>query len=324
MLSLARAKLPTLGAQFIFIAANAIGLLCGTVYNSRTPDLYPKNAHHKLGWIVTWILIAQAVIGLLRVYAPDKGRNAPRPEEDKSSKPALPGHYQRASGSSSHFSGDSGYGVELTESPLSSPSSERETHQLEGGRTEPTPADADDEEEKDGLLGKHNKVDRYFARKLRGVGTGRVMRLLGLACDVVDRTSLVLGFIVLATGGLTYGGFAQGTMVLTVLAHFIKGGIFLWYGFFTLGRFLGAFAEFGWAWNVRPARRSGRNVPSAEFFESFVIFLYGSVDVFLERLHATTSEWSSQDLEHVSIAVMFFGGGLVSTSYLLSMQCGNP
>lgn len=50
--------------------------------------------------------------------------------------------------------------------------------------------------------------------------------------------------------------------------------------------------------------------PSAEFVESFVIFLYGSTNVFLEHLAAWGGAWTAQDLEHVSISIMFFGGGL--------------
>jgi hypothetical protein len=78
---------------------------------------------------------------------------------------------------------------------------------------------------------------------------------------------------------------------------------------------MGAFADFGWGWNVKPTydvvgRRAA--VPSAEFTESFVIFLYGCSNVFLEHLAAWGDAWTAQDLEHVSISVMFFGGGLVS------------
>jgi hypothetical protein len=54
------------------------------------------------------------------------------------------------------------------------------------------------------------------------------------------------------------------------------------------------------------------SMPSAEFVESFLIFFYGSTNVFLEHLGAWGQAWSAQDLEHISITIMFFGGGLVS------------
>ena len=77
---------------------------------------------------------------------------------------------------------------------------------------------------------------------------------------------------------------------------------------------MGCFAELGWAWNLKPpvgvvGSRKART-PSAEFVESFVIFLYGSTNVFLEHLAAWGDRWTAQDLEHVSISIMFFGGGL--------------
>lgn len=79
---------------------------------------------------------------------------------------------------------------------------------------------------------------------------------------------------------------------------------------------MGSFADLGWAWNVKPTRSEvgqwKSSAPSAEFIESFLIFFYGASNVFLEHLAAWGEAWSAQDFEHVSISVMFFGGGLVS------------
>ena len=52
---------------------------------------------------------------------------------------------------------------------------------------------------------------------------------------------------------------------------------------------------------------------SAEFVESAVIFLYGGSNVWLEHLSNSSGEWAAMDLEHVSINLLFFGGGLVCT-----------
>lgn len=46
--------------------------------------------------------------------------------------------------------------------------------------------------------------------------------------------------------------------------------------------------------------------------ESTTIFVYGCSNIFLERLAGAGGAWSHGDLEHVSIAFMFIGGGLVS------------
>ena len=79
---------------------------------------------------------------------------------------------------------------------------------------------------------------------------------------------------------------------------------------------MGCFAEVGWAWNIKPTRGEVRQwkaaIPSAEFVESFVIFLYGCTNVFLEHLAASDGPYTAEDFEHISITLMFFGGGLVS------------
>lgn len=72
---------------------------------------------------------------------------------------------------------------------------------------------------------------------------------------------------------------------------------------------MGCWAELGWAWNLRPA---GSPAVTGEFVESALIFTYGSTNVFLEHLAGWGKAWTAQDLEHVSISVMFFGAGLVS------------
>lgn len=79
---------------------------------------------------------------------------------------------------------------------------------------------------------------------------------------------------------------------------------------------MGCWADLGWAWNVKPSSsivgKWKARVPSGEFVESFVIFLYGITNVFLEHLAGWGQEWTARDLEHVSISILFFGGGLVS------------
>jgi hypothetical protein len=52
-------------------------------------------------------------------------------------------------------------------------------------------------------------------------------------------------------------------------------------------------------------------VPSGEFTESFVIFLYGVTNVWLEHLGAWGGRWEPEDFQHISITVLFAGGGLL-------------
>ncbi|KAJ4291564.1 hypothetical protein N0V88_006162 [Collariella sp. IMI 366227] len=133
--------------------------------------------------------------------------------------------------------------------------------------------------------------------------SGRFWRVLLFAYNFVDRTILILGFIALCTGIITFGRF-----FCDGLAHWIKGGVFFWLGIFTLGRWAGCFGEIGWAWNLRPKQPNQKWRPSAEFAESFLIFFYGATNIFLEHLGNWGQEWSAQDLEHISITVLFIGG----------------
>jgi hypothetical protein len=62
-----------------------------------------------------------------------------------------------------------------------------------------------------------------------------------------------------------------------------EGGIFWCYGLATFARFLGAFANMGWAWNRIPNESS--NHPSAEFVESAVVFTYGITNTVSDLFH---------------------------------------
>ncbi|EEP80578.1 conserved hypothetical protein [Uncinocarpus reesii 1704] len=332
MFSVARSYL-TLPVQFLFLIVNALGLLMGVIYNSQTPDLYENNAHHKIGWLATWVIIAEVIMGLLFAYS---GRSKSAGDSSYESVAFLPvpqDSPQDIPREGQHrWSGDSGQGTERSSASLRSPRSSS----VERGRRMYRDGEADDFEEKplDGAI--HNPkprrffgaafLDKYLAHRIPGLLPQRVLDILRMIHVVIERTILILGFIALASGGVTYGGifdepghFAKaddpqrGSNIFNGLAHFIKGGIFVWYGLLTLGRWVGCFADFGWAWNVKPSRAIvgwKARIPTGEFVESFVIFLYGASNVFLEHLAAWGDAWTAQDLEHVSISIMFFGGGL--------------
>lgn len=145
--------------------------------------------------------------------------------------------------------------------------------------------------------------------------TLRALRAVRFTQIFIGKIILVLGFVALTSGFIVSGGLFRDREIWSGLAHYIKGGMFFWYRMLTLGRYLGAFQEFGWAWNIRPGRHLvapwKSRMPSAELMESFVIWLYGASNVFLEHLNSVNGEWLVSDLEHVSIAILFFGGGLL-------------
>jgi hypothetical protein len=76
---------------------------------------------------------------------------------------------------------------------------------------------------------------------------------------------------------------------------------------------MGSEANTWQAWNVRPRQVGQKWRPSAEFVESALIFTYGSTNIFLEHLGGWGGAWTATDMEHISITVLFIGGGLVSS-----------
>ena len=337
MFSIARSRL-ALPLQLSFLGVHSIGLLLGTIYTSHAPNLYENNSHNRLGWVVTWVVVVQCIVGVINLATTiAASRNVQTVEERISFLPVLteamvnhpPPSHSMHSPDPYRYSDDSGH---FTASRSESVSSTQDHSAEEEQKLRDYEATHNDEHtgsiEKDGLL-PNPKVGR-FARRVSALVSRRTMKVLNFAYNPIDRVILLLGFITFITGAVVYGGvfvslvgvkpvsskrliyFQRHTHVFSGLAHTIKGGIFFWYGLLTLGRWMGCFSQYGWAWNVKPpvgviSKRQSM-VPSAEFTESFVIFFYGSTNVFLEHLGHST--WSAQDLEHVSISVMFFGGGL--------------
>lgn len=323
MLSIARSRY-ALVSQFFFLVLNALGLLVGIIYNSQTPDLYENNAHHKIGWIATWVMSAQVIMSLIFAYA-GRGESESTSYERAAFLPVStdemaesPTTYPTGIHHGYRWSRDSGQGTERNSSSLHSrPSSPSCASPSDEYDTFDKPEPELDVHEKPGPARgwlRSTFVDRFLANRVPGMVSSRVLRVLNGIYLVVDRLILQFGFVAIATGAVTYGGIMRGSEVFNGLAHFIKGGIFFWYGLLTLGRFMGSYADLGWAWNVKPSSgivsKWKARIPSGEFTESFVIWLYGVTNVFLEHLAGWGGAWSATDLEHVSISILFFGGGL--------------
>ncbi|KAF7976963.1 hypothetical protein HWV62_5028 [Athelia sp. TMB] len=129
-----------------------------------------------------------------------------------------------------------------------------------------------------------------------------------VAIGAIERGLVIGGFVQLLSGVVVYTGGCRGNYFNGCLAHLVKGGIFWCYGLLTFARFLGSFADLGWAWNRPP--RSG--YVSAEFVESFLIFTYGITNTWMERWGAHPGDpFTTKQLQHISIAVMFWFAGLI-------------
>ena len=352
MLSLARHR-RTLVVQLLFLSVNGLGLLLGLIYNGKVPNLYENNLHHTMGWIVSLVVFVQCVLGIMKSYTRDKRIGNSISEEQAAfiPSPAIVTERLQATQTSttsewctSRYSHDSGHGTEPSSSrshSISSPSSCQDQLQMLNNPCDMNMAIDYDEK----VAMPHSLLNNRILYRLSALLPNRVIIIMSFIYDVIDRLILFLGFILVISGAATYGGVfvsifspraeelvltnpQRGGNIFNGLAHTIKGGIFFWYGLLTLGRWMGCFVEFGWAWNIKPpvgvAGSQNAAMPSAEFIESFVIFLYGSTNVFLEHLAAWGEAWSPSDLEHVSISIMFFGGGLVSFSWLFKIAIITP
>ncbi|OJD38076.1 uncharacterized protein BKCO1_5000202 [Diplodia corticola] len=309
MLSAARSRL-AVPAQFLFLALQALTLFVGIAYDAKTPVLYENGAYSKLRWPLFFITGIWTFLGLINFYADRANASGEVGQPLSAAAMARYSRLQQVSSEHPRFSHDSGQGTERNSASLyghsRSPSAESDN------LPSPYLDDVDDFEEKPGFQ-QNGRADRWISRFIPRVSTGRSLRLVRFFYVLIERTILLLGFVLLLMGTVTLGGIARGDAVFNILAHYVKGAIFFWYGLLTLGRWMGCFADFGWAWNVKPGEhlvgRWKARIPTAEFTESFVIFLYGSSNVFMEHLAAWGGAWTAQDLEHVSISVMFFGGG---------------
>ncbi|KAF2170697.1 hypothetical protein M409DRAFT_51694 [Zasmidium cellare ATCC 36951] len=319
MLSIGRSRYH-LPAQVFFHILNGLGVFTAVVYNASTPDLYPNNAHHGLGWATTGFTIAWTIMSFYVAYGEYKSKRRASLEQGRPLTPQRMAEYNQFHDETPpRHSRDSGQGTERNSASLFGHSRQNSSDSVYQKPELPIDdddfdEDKDQEPEKRGFLG-NNRVDRFISKSVRRFSTQRASKVVRFCQIVLEKFLLLLGFAALTTGFIVSGGLFRNRQIFSGLAHYIKGGIFVWYGLLTLGRWMGAFTEFGWAWNVRPQRpvvsKWKSRVPSAEFTESFVIWLYGASNVFLEHLNNWGSEWTASDLEHLSITVLFFGGGLL-------------
>ncbi|CDK27739.1 unnamed protein product [Kuraishia capsulata CBS 1993] len=143
-----------------------------------------------------------------------------------------------------------------------------------------------------------------------------------LVFNILNWGLFVFFLIYLPTGVACLNLMGKGDKIFNLLAHFIKGGVFVLLGIVSLARYCGAFSKLGMAWNFsfisryeKPESIWFRIQPSSdmitmEMIESSLILFYGSTNIFLEHLAAWGEAWTAKDLQHASIAFMYIGSGL--------------
>ncbi|KAF2666660.1 hypothetical protein BT63DRAFT_415775 [Microthyrium microscopicum] len=336
MLSIAQSRF-TILMQLCFFALNALGITTGIVYNAKTPDLYESNAHHKVGWIFTWTALVWILLGAVNAFSA-KTSNHGTSSEISNPYQSLAQHENDPD---RRWSRDSGQGTERNSSISSgSPTAEHELNFKDEEMANYAKQEEEEDVETHGLL-RRTRVAKFLAKHVHKYVFGKTVSIMRFMYVFVERTIIMMGFIAICTGFVTLGGIFRGGQFLNGLAHFVKGGIFFWIGALAIARWAGAFADLGWAWNVKPpAEVIGKRkaaVPTSEFVESALICIYGVTNVWLEHLTAWGQAWSPMDYEHVSITILFFGGGMLgllaeskrvrkflNTSLLLSQPPNSP
>jgi hypothetical protein len=227
--------------QIAFLAVTITGVVFAIMYNSATPDFYENNAHHKIGWVIVWMLVAQVASGMIHGVAryvhggPEQSRHVAEDAEDMfmlggdeeedhedetEFKPRPP--YARTSSDSGNATGEgtpreSGgpsapYVIRRSSENTLLDDRERNFHTVDTNR----PRNAE------------SKRESYLAKKLQRRGwLARISKrgtfLAHIVHGVIGRPIFCLGFIQVCTGIVTVTGVFKSYAVFNGLAHFIKG-----------------------------------------------------------------------------------------------------
>jgi hypothetical protein len=181
------------------LAVNGLGLFVSIIYNAKTPDFYPGNVHHNMGWAVSWIATIWFLMTFLNLYMARyqkiKERHAITTDNIA--------QYDRLQDQDQRWSRDSGHDSATLCSGSRSPSSESvPLHKFE------IPEEGDEEDvgfEEQGLMQK-NSVDGFFSRKVLRISSGGALIAFKAVFTLVERCMPVLGFVSLVSGGVVYGG----------------------------------------------------------------------------------------------------------------------
>ncbi|KAK9481361.1 hypothetical protein V1514DRAFT_323618 [Lipomyces japonicus] len=312
-----------------FLALVALGLAPGALYASRAPDLYPGNVHSKFAYILVAILILHFVASLFKTLlawaltsSDDEIDGMDDIDHDHHADDADSAHVplHRPSHDGGSFSGSAGSDATLN-------GYQDEIENTLYGSGDPKLSSSSSSSSLRHQHSPEHRIQRYIASRLQPLRLAlnalprtllaKLHLLASVFFSIFNRPLVVIGFFQIMTGIITAGCIGRDRLVFNMLAHTIKGSVFLWFGVLTFARVLGAFANLGWAWNIRPQVPSSSLSWGARFFdcnmemvESGLIFFYGITNVFMEHMANPGGEWSHKDLQHASIAFMFIGGGL--------------
>ena len=188
MLSIARSRL-ALAVQLVFLGLHAFATLFGTVYQTKTPDLYVKNSHRPVGWIVTLIVLAQALMETI-IMASRKSGNA-----TIGRKLAVLSFRSLRQNESEH---QDNFIPPAPSRSQSVSSTETCIHEEEQRLYQHDTLDESSEDEKQEFLPKRSSKS--------GQAVDRTIKVLLLIHNIINRTILLSGFVAFLTGAAVYGG----------------------------------------------------------------------------------------------------------------------
>ena len=210
MLSIARSPRALL-VQLLFLGFHALATLLGTIYQNRTPELYPKNSHSPVGWVATWIVVAQCCMEMIILASRDGKEYVAITERSISAPLSIQALEQYREDDRNGFRDSSDQEQVSPSAPSRSRSvSSTGTYTQEEQQRLYRHDTLEDDE-----LPEETTEKQEFLHK-RGIGrlanglvahlSRRTMSILLVVHNVVNRMLLLLGFVALGTGLVVYGG----------------------------------------------------------------------------------------------------------------------
>lgn len=311
----------------IYDATIVASLLSLQVFAASAPDLYPGNCYGKMSWILLVATAVHYVIAVLSCASQWISGDWLSNETPELAQAFIPLEDLDLESGSSHspapstlIDSDNNGGHTVNGSPRGSgspgPEAYKDSLDLGEGYFDKTLPKSNSSRARDGILSK------IFLQPWILSLSERFQPCISLSFTLINMPMLSYLFIYSIVGISVGNLLGQGVRVFNLLAHFIKGGVFFTLGIFYLARYCGCQSQYGLAWNKCVvlknqvgnqgfyARWMPRGMFTMEFYESFLIFFYGSTNIFLEHLASPGGAWDAKDLQHASIAFMYIGAGL--------------
>ncbi|ODQ82361.1 hypothetical protein BABINDRAFT_158974 [Babjeviella inositovora NRRL Y-12698] len=277
------------------------------IFSGSVPELYPNNAYTKITWVI--IVMGYLHFGFAVIHYAAKWCNG------DSTMPPFKKYEFVPLASFNEQEGEMPGTPTSHSSTLFEANSPSESFELEN-----------DENMQSFAAPKKTRVltfrDNLFSKLFQSPAMQKLVNLFGtfgsIGFNALNYPCWMIMFVYIPTGLATVGCLGMGNKIFNILAHFIKGGVFFALGVLSLARYSGAFTNKGWAWNQRTItsrstaweRIQPKGLITMEMIESSLILFYGATNVFMEHLASPGGAWSPKDLQHVSIAFLYIGGGL--------------